>query len=124
MRLSIIYLDSYNFLGLSTPGFHLFTNDSIDDLEHLKKGTPDRPAILALFTDFLETHSFIVRTFHVCVHLLIYTTSRSSLMRPWGPISMFKYCPLPMSFSAASRRYSAVWPMSLVARKHSLNSSH
>jgi cystathionine gamma-synthase len=50
--LSILYNDSYAFLGSATPGYHLFTNDSIEDLEHLlDEGTPDRPAILALFTD-------------------------------------------------------------------------
>jgi cystathionine gamma-synthase len=37
---------------LATPGYQIFTDDAIDDLEHLlKQGTPDRPAILALFTD-------------------------------------------------------------------------
>jgi cystathionine gamma-synthase len=52
IRLSVIYVDSYVFLGLTVPGYHIFTNDSIDDLEHLlREGTPERPAILALFTD-------------------------------------------------------------------------
>ena len=51
-RLSILYNDSYAFLGSFTPGYHLFTNDSIDDLERLlAEGTPGRPAILSLFTD-------------------------------------------------------------------------
>jgi cystathionine gamma-synthase len=37
---------------LASPGYQIFTDDAIDDLEHLlKEGTPDRPAILALFTD-------------------------------------------------------------------------
>ena len=50
--LSILYNDSYAFLGSAAPGYHLFTNDSIEDLEHLlEEGTPGRPAILALFTD-------------------------------------------------------------------------
>ena len=50
--LSVLYNDSYAFLGLATSGFHLFTNDTIEDLEHLlEEGTPDSPAILALFTD-------------------------------------------------------------------------
>lgn len=49
---SLIYNDSYIFLGLASPGYHTFTNDTIDDLEKLlKEGTPDRPAILGLFTD-------------------------------------------------------------------------
>lgn len=49
---SILYNDSYAFLGSYTPGYHLFTNDSIEDLERLlEEGTPDRPAILALFID-------------------------------------------------------------------------
>ena len=52
-RLSTIYGDSYVFLGLTNPGYHLFNNDTIDDLERLlKQGTPEHPAILALFTDF------------------------------------------------------------------------
>jgi cystathionine beta-lyase/cystathionine gamma-synthase len=50
--LRILYNDSYAFLGLAAPGYHFFTNDNIEDLEHLlEEGTPDRPAILALFTD-------------------------------------------------------------------------
>ena len=53
---SIIYVDSYAFLGLSSPGYQIFSNDSggIDDLEQfLKKNSrPGHPAILALFTDF------------------------------------------------------------------------
>ena len=49
---SILYNDSYVLLKLTGPGYQLFTNDSIDELEDLlKQGTPDRPAILALFTD-------------------------------------------------------------------------
>ena len=52
IRLSVIYADSYLFLGLTAPEYHIFTNDSIDDLEHiLREGTPQHPAILALFTD-------------------------------------------------------------------------
>jgi cystathionine gamma-synthase len=49
--LSLIYVDSYAFLG---SGYQMFINDSgIDDLEQLLKGgsTPGHPAILALFTD-------------------------------------------------------------------------
>ena len=50
--LSIIYIDSYAFLGLASPGYELFINDSVDDLERLLEGgTPSHPAILALFTD-------------------------------------------------------------------------
>ena len=38
---------------MTTPGYHTFNNDTIDDLERLlKEGTPERPAILALVTDF------------------------------------------------------------------------
>ena len=50
---SIIYIDSYAFLGLASPEYQLFINDSsIDDLERLLEGgTPGHPAILALFTD-------------------------------------------------------------------------
>ena len=45
-------MDSYRFLGLTNPGYHLFTNDNIDDLERLlQEGKPDGPTILALFTD-------------------------------------------------------------------------
>ena len=51
--LSTIYADSYAFLGLASPGYQIFTNDCIDDLEQLLEGgTPGHPAILALFTDF------------------------------------------------------------------------
>lgn len=47
---SLLYCDSYKFLG---PGYHFFTNETIDELEALlATGTPDRPAILALYTDF------------------------------------------------------------------------
>ena len=53
---SVIYIDSYTFLDLTspplTPEYQIFTNDSIDDLERLLEGgTPDHPALLALFTD-------------------------------------------------------------------------
>ncbi|KAJ7185437.1 pyridoxal phosphate-dependent transferase [Mycena filopes] len=49
-----IYCDTYKFLELSSsPGYHFFTNETLDDLEALlATGTPERPAILALFTDF------------------------------------------------------------------------
>ena len=53
--LSMIYADSYTLLALAsqTLGYQIFTNDSIDDLEELLRGsTPGQPAILALFTDF------------------------------------------------------------------------
>jgi cystathionine gamma-synthase len=49
--LSILYTESYAFLGLTNPGYQIFTNDTIDDLERLLKESTDRPAILALFTD-------------------------------------------------------------------------
>lgn len=50
---SILFADSYNLLELTTPGYHFFTNDTIDDLEvMLASGTPRCPAILGLFTDF------------------------------------------------------------------------
>ncbi|KAF8811472.1 PLP-dependent transferase [Phlegmacium glaucopus] len=51
-HVDVIYPDSYTFLGLASPGYDFFANDGIDDLERLlREGTPDRPAILALFTD-------------------------------------------------------------------------
>ena len=51
-HLSLLYHDSYDFLGLASPGYQIFTNDNIENLEDLlKEGTSDRPAILALFTD-------------------------------------------------------------------------
>ena len=55
--ISNIYNDSYAFLGLAlvlaSPGYQLFLNDTIDDLEKLlKESTPGHPAILAIFTDF------------------------------------------------------------------------
>jgi cystathionine gamma-synthase len=51
---SLLYCDSYKFLELpSSAGYHFFTNDTIDELEALLvTGTPDRPAILALYLDF------------------------------------------------------------------------
>ena len=57
--ISNIYNDSYAFLGLAlvlaSPGYQLFLNDTIDDLEKLlKESTPGHPAILAIFTDFPE----------------------------------------------------------------------
>ena len=66
---------------------------------------------------FLGTHNFVLPTFHVCVHLLIYTTSRSSLTKPLDTISTFKYFHLPTLSLAASRRYSVDSVMSLAARK-------
>ena len=41
-------------MDLESPGYQIFLNNSIDDLEQLlasEGGTPDHPAILALFTD-------------------------------------------------------------------------
>ncbi|KAF8191414.1 pyridoxal phosphate-dependent transferase [Mycena galopus ATCC 62051] len=53
-HVNLLYLDSYKFLELSScAGYHFFSNDTIDELEALlATGTPDRPAILALYTDF------------------------------------------------------------------------
>ncbi|KAF8150620.1 pyridoxal phosphate-dependent transferase [Crassisporium funariophilum] len=52
-HVNILYVDSYKLLGLASPGYHFFTNDTIDGLERLlEEGTPERPAILGLFTDF------------------------------------------------------------------------
>ncbi|KAJ7118756.1 pyridoxal phosphate-dependent transferase [Mycena epipterygia] len=49
-HVNLLYCDSYKFLG---PDYHFFTNETIDELEALlATGTPDRPAILALYTDF------------------------------------------------------------------------
>ncbi|KAF7353662.1 PLC-like phosphodiesterase [Mycena venus] len=52
-HVNLLYVDSYKFLALpSSAGYHFFTNDTIDELETLlATGTPDRPAILALFSD-------------------------------------------------------------------------
>ena len=53
--LSVIYNDSYTLLALGRPNleYQIFTNNRIDNLEKLLEGgTPDQPAILALFTDF------------------------------------------------------------------------
>ncbi|KAJ7243396.1 pyridoxal phosphate-dependent transferase, partial [Mycena haematopus] len=51
---SLIHIDSYKFLELSTcAGYHFFSNDTMDELDALlATGTPDRPSILALYTDF------------------------------------------------------------------------
>ncbi|KAJ7043117.1 pyridoxal phosphate-dependent transferase [Mycena alexandri] len=53
-QVNMLYCDSYKFLELpSSVGYHFFTNETLDDLETLlETGTPERPAILALFTDF------------------------------------------------------------------------
>ena len=69
---------------------------------------------------FLGTHNFVLPTFHVCVHLLIYTTSLSSLTKPLDTISTFKSFHSPTLLSAASRKYSVDLAMYLAARKCSL----
>ncbi|KAF8207745.1 pyridoxal phosphate-dependent transferase [Mycena galopus ATCC 62051] len=53
-HVNLLYCDSYKFLELtSSAGYHLFNNDTIDELETLlAAGTPENPAILALYTDF------------------------------------------------------------------------
>ncbi|KAJ7789388.1 pyridoxal phosphate-dependent transferase [Mycena olivaceomarginata] len=53
-HVNLLYVDSYKFLELSSSaGYHFFSNDTIDELETLlATGTPDCPAILALYTDF------------------------------------------------------------------------
>ncbi|KAJ7184323.1 pyridoxal phosphate-dependent transferase [Mycena filopes] len=53
-HVNFLYCDSYKFLELSnSPGYHFFTDETLDDLEALlATGTPERPAILTLFTDF------------------------------------------------------------------------
>ncbi|KAF8207703.1 pyridoxal phosphate-dependent transferase [Mycena galopus ATCC 62051] len=53
-HVNLLYCDSYRFLELtSSAGYHLFNNDTIDELETLlAAGTPANPAILALYTDF------------------------------------------------------------------------
>jgi cystathionine gamma-synthase len=51
---SLLYGCSYKFLELpSSAGYHFFTDETLDELEVLlATGTADRPAILALYTDF------------------------------------------------------------------------
>ncbi|KAJ7771624.1 pyridoxal phosphate-dependent transferase [Mycena metata] len=53
-QVNMLYCDSYKLLELpSSAGYHFFTNDTLNDLETLlETGTPECPAILALFTDF------------------------------------------------------------------------
>ncbi|KAJ7090968.1 pyridoxal phosphate-dependent transferase [Mycena crocata] len=53
-HVNLLFCDSYKFLELpDSGGYHFFTNDTIDELEELlETGTPECPAILALFTDF------------------------------------------------------------------------
>ncbi|KAJ7773021.1 PLP-dependent transferase [Mycena metata] len=53
-HVNFIYCDSYKFLELpNSTGYHFFTNETLDELEALlETGTPERPAIRALFTDF------------------------------------------------------------------------
>ncbi|KAF7377712.1 PLC-like phosphodiesterase [Mycena sanguinolenta] len=53
-QVNLLYIDSYKFLELSTcAGYHFFSNDTIDEMETLlATGTPERPSILALYTDF------------------------------------------------------------------------
>ncbi|KAF8207707.1 pyridoxal phosphate-dependent transferase [Mycena galopus ATCC 62051] len=53
-HVNFLYCESYKFLALtSSAGYHLFNNDTIDELETLlAAGTPENPAILALYTDF------------------------------------------------------------------------
>ncbi|KAJ7684587.1 pyridoxal phosphate-dependent transferase [Mycena polygramma] len=53
-HVNLLYVDSYKFLDLpSSVGYHFYTNETVEELETLlETGTPDRPAILALYTDF------------------------------------------------------------------------
>ncbi|KAJ7221727.1 pyridoxal phosphate-dependent transferase [Mycena pura] len=53
-HVNLLYCDSYKFLELpNSAGYHFFTNDALNELESLlATGTPDQPAILALYTDF------------------------------------------------------------------------
>ncbi|KAJ6488515.1 pyridoxal phosphate-dependent transferase [Mycena vitilis] len=53
-HVNLLYVCSYKFLDLpSSVGYHFYTNETVDELETLlATGTPDRPAILALYTDF------------------------------------------------------------------------
>ncbi|KAJ7724182.1 pyridoxal phosphate-dependent transferase [Mycena maculata] len=53
-HVNLLYCDSYKFLELtSSAGYHFFSNDTIDKLEALlATGTPENPAIMALYTDF------------------------------------------------------------------------
>ncbi|KAJ7929236.1 pyridoxal phosphate-dependent transferase [Mycena leptocephala] len=53
-HVNLLYGCSYKFLELpSSAGYHFFTDETLDELEVLlATGTADRPAILALYTDF------------------------------------------------------------------------
>ncbi|KAF7358947.1 PLC-like phosphodiesterase [Mycena sanguinolenta] len=52
-HVNLLYGESYKFLDIISPGYHFFTDETIDDLEALlATGTPESPAILALYTDF------------------------------------------------------------------------
>ncbi|KAJ7724180.1 pyridoxal phosphate-dependent transferase [Mycena maculata] len=53
-HVNLLYCDSYKFLELtSSAGYHFFSNDTVDELEALlATGTPENPAIMALYTDF------------------------------------------------------------------------
>ncbi|KAJ7257171.1 pyridoxal phosphate-dependent transferase [Mycena haematopus] len=52
-HVNLLYGESYKFLDLTSGGYHFFTNDTMNELEALlATGTPECPAILALYTDF------------------------------------------------------------------------
>ncbi|KAJ6491894.1 pyridoxal phosphate-dependent transferase [Mycena sanguinolenta] len=52
-HVNLLYGESYKFLDITTPGYHFFTDEAIDELEALlATGTPESPAVLALYTDF------------------------------------------------------------------------
>ncbi|KAJ7632129.1 pyridoxal phosphate-dependent transferase [Roridomyces roridus] len=53
-HINLIYACSYRFLDRpSSPGYHFFADDDLDALEALlNTGTPENPAIMALYTDF------------------------------------------------------------------------
>ncbi|KAJ7217119.1 pyridoxal phosphate-dependent transferase [Mycena pura] len=53
-HVNLLYGESYKFLELtSSAGYHFFTDETLDELEALlATGTPESPAILALYTDF------------------------------------------------------------------------
>lgn len=40
-------------MDLTSPGYHFFSNETVDDLESLlATGSTERPAVLGIFTDF------------------------------------------------------------------------
>ncbi|KAJ3737105.1 pyridoxal phosphate-dependent transferase [Lentinula guzmanii] len=51
-QVNVLYVDSYKFLDTTSPGYHFFTNETLDDLERLLSGDTNGCAVLGIFTDF------------------------------------------------------------------------